>query len=179
MTAQSLKTCVKRLKGLFPTASPEQCDLMAAKFNGYPEKVVLAALADHAALHTELSIPGLIEGLRAKSLALSAATSTHRRLCDELRYYARTQWGISKYEHLSDAEVIVTHHSDSWAGVRDNPALEQTGKQTARKIIQEGCRRGMVELGYPEDEAVEIARDTVELEPGERVRLADVLRQSL
>lgn len=171
MTTDQLKNCVKKLKGLFPAASVEQCELLKKRFDAYGERVVLAAIQDHASLHTDLSIPGLIEGLRSKSMAMKAASSEHRRLCDEIRYLARTRWGIHDYQHLSDSDLIVTHHSRCWQTVRDDQSLPEPGIQAVRKIIQEACRRGLAELGYPEDEAVQIARDVVELELGERIRL--------
>lgn len=170
MNRDENKRFIALVKGLFPTLTREQIELIGAKAMPFEFRAAIAVARTHRAQHEFLDFPQFFEGLRADAArrAARAAASRRERIVDGLRRLARTQWGIADYESLNDQSVIIEHYGKCWSSLSASD-IEDLGKRSMRAVMYEAARTALTEIGLPDDEAEALAREIVGVGPGERI----------
>ncbi len=171
MTSAQNKIIISTLRGLFPSATPEQLALVAEKIAGLEFGAVLAVVKNHGLAHVFLSLPALMEGLRTIAVrADQRRVEQQGRAVDWIRRHLTQRGDDSHVEHPDD-EIVERYYAGCWRAVRDDPAVNPYGLEWARQLIFSHARQAAIGAGALIADAMMIAESAVELPSGGMIEL--------
>jgi hypothetical protein len=171
VTPAQNKIVLTTLKGLFAQATPEQLALVAEKVAALEFGRVLAVVKNHSLSHAFLNLPGLMEGLRAAAAQAEQRRVERQGLVIDWIRRSLTQAGDNSAESHPDESVIERHYGRCWQTVRDDPTIDDYGREWARGAIYGHAMNAAIEAGLRIVDATAIAESAVDLPSGGAVEL--------
>lgn len=161
-----LKDAKKSIKGLFPSATPDQVDMAGEMLDKIPPAIAWSVLKTHKINHEFIEFSMLAEAIRTahSRRKLDESSAENERMVDGIRRLARESWGISDYASMADEAVIMAHFESLF---RSAPDGECPPMQLQLWIFQK-CRQALLEIGRSAADASEIAESIVGLSREER-----------
>jgi hypothetical protein len=171
MTKAQGEKVIATVRGLFPTATPEQTALVAEKIAAMDFGRALAAVKNHNLSHAYLNVPALMDGLRAAAAqAEQRRVERQGRVVDWIRRNL-TQASDLSHEIHGDDQVVEKYYASCWRAVRDDPTIDDFGREWTRGAIYGHVVNAAIEAGVRDADAITIAESAVELPSGGAVEL--------
>lgn len=171
MTKAQGEKVIATVRGLFPTATPEQTALVAEKIAVMDFGRALAAVKNHNLSHAYLNVPALMDGLRAAAAQAKQRRIEQRGLVIDWIRRSMSQAGDLSHEGKPDGDTIERYYAQCWQAVKNDPIVETFGEAWARGTIFAHARNAALEAGLSEADALLIAESTVDLPSGGIIEL--------
>lgn len=175
MTKTESKLCCKCAKGLFPSMTEEQAQLLTERTAGYGFAVTLAAIKTNAANARDgwFVMSSLLAGVQAahERSRESKERKDAEKIIDWLR--AAKEPGMVNYDGWTDADAIDNHFRAAWSAVSQGKA-DEYGKAYMRCAIMETAFMAFREIGASGADANQWSRNCVGLADGERIVMPEV-----
>ena len=167
------KQFAKLMKGLFPTITREQIDVIASHAIGLPMARACAVAKTHSISHSFLDMPQLIEGLRQAWLSHEKKKDNERN--ETIIYFVRRtarERGDTIFDGKEDMDVLRAHFTEAWIGIKEGNA-DPGGKEFARGTIYTHCLSAAEQIGMDGADAMALAEEVVDLPTGQKVEAKD------
>lgn len=130
--------------GLFPGTTKERMMYLAEVFESYQPDIVQAAVKTHAANHSMLEMPQLLEGLRSLSANKS---QKHADYANETIVSHLTRMQPATYPDSLGHYGIITKHFSACAENIRNSGATNTGIRYALKLAKGHCLWAFEQVG--------------------------------
>lgn len=157
MNETSVKDCLKLLKGLFPSITPQQLELIGETLPNYDSRNVAAVFKTHAAQHQFLDIPQLREGLRASE-------ESRRQRIRESRLERTIDWLITtdtRYRSMPPIVALKTHFERCRDEILEGKTPENADKGVpfALAVARNHAINAFEQIELTSDDARELATE--------------------